>query len=116
MDGRQVASASDDKTVKLWDVSSKTCIHTYLDHSALVSSVAFHPSGHLIASCGADRSINVHDMRTHKLLQHYPNAHGTLGAVNSVAFGGQSGEWLCSTGADGLVKVYSLNLYLYSYR
>jgi centriolar protein POC1 len=53
----------------------------------------------------------------HKIVQHYPNAHGPghspvtqarPPAVNSVEFGGPGGEWLISTGTDGLVKVWDL--------
>jgi centriolar protein POC1 len=81
----------------------------------MVTSVAFHPSGTIIASASTDKSIKLFDIRTHKLIQHYSDAHGssqpsssgdsTLGGVNSIAFGGPNGEWLISTGMDGVVKV-----------
>jgi WD40 repeat protein len=65
-----------------------------------------------VAACSSDRSIKVWDIRTHKLLQHYGSAHGSgegsAGLVNSIAFGGQAGEWLISTGGDGLVKIWDL--------
>jgi centriolar protein POC1 len=32
-DSRLVISGSDDKSVKLWDLSSKTCVKTYWDHA-----------------------------------------------------------------------------------
>ncbi len=90
-----------------------------LSNFSMVSSVCFHPSGTLIASASTDRSIKVFDIRTHKLLQHYGDAHGPMqipgqsldglntagGGVNSVAFGGENGEYLISTGSDGVVKV-----------
>lgn len=68
-----------------------------------------------------DRSIKLFDIRTHKLIQHYGDAHGPSsvqssiegspgfsGGVNSISFGGRNGEWLISTGMDGLVKVWDV--------
>lgn len=79
----------------------------------MVTSVAFHPSGTIIASASTDKSIKLFDIRTHKLIQHYGDAHAcendggaAQGGVNSIGFGGRSGEWLVSTGMDGLVKVF----------
>ena len=77
----------------------------------MVTSVAFHPSGTVVASASTDRSIKLFDIRTHKLMQHYGDAHvpntnsAGGGGVNSISFGGMAGEWLISTGMDGVVKV-----------
>ncbi|KAJ3055835.1 POC1 centriolar protein A [Rhizophlyctis rosea] len=113
-DSRLVVSGSDDKTVKLWDLRSKTCVKTYWDHIGMVTSVAFHPSGTVVASASTDRSIKLFDIRTHKLMQHYGDAHVPSGSgvggggVNSIGFGGMAGEWLISTGMDGVVKIWDL--------
>ena len=39
--GRRLASGSDDKTVKLWDVTSGECLQTLEGHSWNVYSVSF---------------------------------------------------------------------------
>ncbi|KXS21676.1 WD40 repeat-like protein [Gonapodya prolifera JEL478] len=119
-DSRLVLSGSDDKTVRLWDLASKTCVKTYWDHTGMITSVAFHPSGHIVASASTDRSVRLFDARTHKLVQFYADAHSpglgqTLGGevaagggVNSVSFGGSNGEWMITTGMDGLIKIWDL--------
>ena len=49
-DGTKVASGSDDKTVKLWDVTSGECLQTLEGHSSRVWSVSFSSDGTKVAS------------------------------------------------------------------
>jgi centriolar protein POC1 len=58
-DSRLIGSASDDHTVKLWDVSQKSTIHTFIDHLEDVNVVKFHPDGTCIASGSVDKKIKV---------------------------------------------------------
>ena len=90
--------------VKLWDALSHRCVHTFYDHSALVSACKFHPDGTCIASASADRTIKLFDLRTYQLLQHYP-AHDD--AVTDLAFH-PSGNFLLSSSADASLKVWDV--------
>src|SRR5262249_40570867 len=49
-DGRRIASASADGTVRLWDARTGTPRLTYRGHSRRVSCLAFSPDGRRIAS------------------------------------------------------------------
>jgi centriolar protein POC1 len=58
-DDRLVVSGSDDKTVKLWDIASKECTHTFFEAASMINSVAFHPDGTCVAAGCSDHSVKV---------------------------------------------------------
>ena len=63
-DGRFVASASWDNTVKLWDVSTGQEIMNLRGHSAEVWRVAYRPDGRQLASASEDQSVKLWDAAT----------------------------------------------------
>jgi WD40 repeat protein len=60
-DSTKLASASYDKTVKVWDASSGACLHTLEGHNNLVSSVAFSHDSTKLASGSYDNTVKVWD-------------------------------------------------------
>ena len=58
-DGRILASASDDCTVRLWNVRTGELLQTLQGHARFVSSVAFHPAGNMLASGSYDQTLRL---------------------------------------------------------
>jgi WD40 repeat protein len=65
-DGAQLASASFDKTVRLWDVKASKVLHTFTGHSDFVYAVAFSPKGDWYATVSKDRTGRIIDAATGK--------------------------------------------------
>jgi WD40 repeat protein/type II secretory pathway predicted ATPase ExeA len=90
-DGRTLATASRDRTVRLWDVSDRDrprqLGQPLTGHTDEVSSVAFAPDGRTLATASTDDNVRLWDVsdrdRPHQLGQPLT---GHTGAVNGVVF------------------------------
>ncbi|KAK9844067.1 hypothetical protein WJX81_003500 [Elliptochloris bilobata] len=71
-----LVSASFDTSIRLWDAETGQCIFALTRHTQPVYSVAFSPSGQLLASGSFDKSLHVWSVRDGSLVSTYKGAGG----------------------------------------
>ncbi|OKH32716.1 hypothetical protein NIES2119_25150 [[Phormidium ambiguum] IAM M-71] len=82
-DGEVLASASSDRTIKLWDYQTGECLRTYTGHQGSVYSIAFSPTGDLIVSGSGDRTVKFWDCYNDNCVK---TLYGQTNEVCCVAF------------------------------
>ena len=92
-----------DYRIQLWDGSSGKRLHTLSEHDKRVNSVAFSPSGAMLASGGDDHTVKLWAPRSGKLLR---TLQGHSNYVESVAFA-PDGKTLVSGSYDQTIKLWN---------
>jgi len=102
-DGRIIASASFDKSVRLWDGSTGKFIAALRAHVGAVYQVCWSSDSRLLVSGSKDSTLKVWDVKTRKLVFDLP---GHADEVFSVDWS-PDGQRVASGSKDRLVKMYS---------
>ena len=105
-DGRSLVSASDDPSVRIWNIrdgSSKDLPVT--DDARYFLSVVFSPNGWYIAAGDWKHSIWIWDSRTHKLVANWKGHSGCVWCVEFTP----DGKGLMSGSADKTVKYWDVS-------
>jgi WD40 repeat protein len=101
-DGKYLATASKDHSVKLWDAATGDEIRTYRGHTGTVYSVCFSPDGKRLASASEDRTIRIWDAGSEKELLRLEEHTSD---VYQVVFS-PDGKRLASGGSDKFVILW----------
>jgi WD40 repeat protein/serine/threonine protein kinase len=101
-DGKRLATASWDRTAKVWEAASGQELLTLSGHSNAVHSVSWSPNGKRLATASFDGTARVWDAADGRQLL---TLEGHTGGVYSVSWSPDS-ERLATGGKDGIPKVW----------
>jgi eukaryotic-like serine/threonine-protein kinase len=101
-DGKIIVTASDDKTIRLWDAATSRQILLLNGHTGRVNFAQFSPDGGRLVSASADKSVRIWDAATGRealLLS------GHAGTVNSARFS-PDGSRVVSASGDQTARIW----------
>ena len=104
-DGTRLASAGYDRTVRLWDVTTRRPVQTFeYQCNSWQFKPAFSPDGTQLATTAPDRTIRLWDVRTGEPIRKFA---GNTADISGLAFT-PDGRRLASTSSDGTVKLWDV--------
>ncbi|HEV3025834.1 MAG TPA: hypothetical protein VGX76_25345, partial [Pirellulales bacterium] len=101
-DGRQLVSASKDRTAQVWDAAAGAAFGAPLEHSGIVHKSVFSPDGTRVATASADQTARIWDVATSKAITP-PLLH--QGSVDGIAFS-PDGRRLLTAADDQTARVW----------
>lgn len=100
--GRLIASASFDKSVKLWDGTTGKFLAAFRGHVSSVYQVAWSADSRLMCSGSSDSTLKVWNLKTKKILGDLPGHADEVYAVDW----SPDGERVASGGKDKVLKMW----------
>ena len=80
-DGKLIASASRDGTVRLWDVATGAMLQTLAGYTRNFKAITFSPDGKQVASASEYAMVQIWDVATGAVLQTLPGHTGNFKAI-----------------------------------
>eukprot|EP00188_Purpureofilum_apyrenoidigerum_P004831 Plantae.Rhodophyta-Purpureofilum_apyrenoidigerum.ctg5783.p1 GENE.Plantae.Rhodophyta-Purpureofilum_apyrenoidigerum.ctg5783~~Plantae.Rhodophyta-Purpureofilum_apyrenoidigerum.ctg5783.p1 ORF type:complete len:441 (+),score=75.96 Plantae.Rhodophyta-Purpureofilum_apyrenoidigerum.ctg5783:202-1524(+) len=102
-DGQLVASASGDRTIRVWDLRAQKCVHVFRGHRAAVTSLALRKGSRQLFSASYDRTVKVFDLGE---MTYVETLYGHGAEVVSVD--ALNRERATSCGMDGTIRLWKI--------
>jgi WD40 repeat protein len=104
-DGLTAISASDDRTLKIWDIKTGTELLTLTGHTSSVSAVAIAPDGKTAISASGDKTLKIWDTETGTEVR---TLTGHINPVTAVAIA-PDGKTAISASQDNTLKIWDID-------
>ncbi|PON97901.1 Guanine nucleotide-binding protein, beta subunit [Trema orientale] len=101
-DGQWIASASFDKSVKLWNGTTGNFVATFRGHVGKVFQISWSADSRFLLSCSEDSTLKVWDVRSRKLKQDLPGHTSWVYVVDW----SPDGQKVASGGEDRVLKLW----------
>ncbi|MGH9886325.1 MAG: NACHT domain-containing protein, partial [bacterium] len=103
-DSQRMISASEDHTLKVWELESGGLLTTLEGHSGRVLACAVTPDGRRVVSASGDHTLNIWDIDSGSIRA---TLRGHLDCVTSCAVT-PDGRYVVSASEDGTLKIWDL--------
>jgi WD40 repeat protein len=100
-DDLQLATASDDKSIKLWDILSRNCTLTFSEHASSLDKILYNSKGTELVSCSVDSIIKVWNIASGNVLTSIDSHQRFITSLVS-----QSEHKIFSGSADKSLKIW----------
>ena len=106
-DGKTVASAHNNNTIRFWDTASETERAILISHTEKINALAFSHDSTMLASGSEDNTIQLWDVQKGK---HHATLTGHKNGTKALAFSPTEPGLLASGSADGTIRFWDVNI------